>query len=871
MKFNHLILTSIILLAILSIGVVSATSDNATADEFQCNQEGEFGSIDDSICSYEINAADVDSSNSMNQDSMQGENVSDVLANETTSEEYDSCVVYVGQNITEDGGNGSYENPFEEIDYAYDSIVGYKDSITINIFEGTYYLESNLQFNTSDLVIQSVSGKVTFKNLEAINGTKIGFGTIPKVSNFTMNNIIFDYNDWPLLNFVSGTIERQYFYPYYYNGYFDNIEKDININCNNCTFIGLNNSNNMIFPAMIAQVNYTFNSCNFINCSISSVCGGTPFTKQEFNYCIFSSFTCTAGVVDGTSKETRFNGCWLGQNTTYCSLFYNLNTGKLLREGYVHYTFIKYAVFDVFENYLGDNKYEIVGKLMWNDTTTDNIDKLSPMSVRLSSSTGDLPETAILENGSFRVIYTSNATDHDITATLDNEVLTLNFNTTDMIIETSDVIVGQNPNVTVTLPQAYNGTVTISVNNKSYEMTVNDTNVITYIMPDVLPVGTYEIVARFSDEENHVYAFNSTNIIVSKMAEYTFDVTQPIDVKVGDMKTIAVTLPSDATGNITVTVGENVFEANVAGNVTTIEVSGFVEGNNTVKVVYSGDEKYEGNSTEFIIPAEKVAVNLGNETLNVDVAKGTTVSSFNIALPSDATGNLTVNINGKDYTQELVNGSATVNIPELNPGNYNAIVTYSGDGKYSPITTNTTVSIPKPVLTSKNFAMLYTSGAKYIVRVTLDGKAVTGKKVTFTINGKKTTADTDKNGYASVKITLPPKSKAYTVTATYLGVKVTNKVTVKSIVTAKNMNVKKSAKKLTIKVTLKKVNKKYLKGKQVTLKFNGKTYKVKTNSKGVATFTINKKVLSKLKTGKKYAYKVTYGKDSVSKKVTVKK
>ena len=145
------------------------------------------------------------------------------------------------------------------------------------------------------------------------------------------------------------------------------------------------------------------------------------------------------------------------------------------------------------------------------------------------------------------------------------------------------------------------------------------------------------------------------------------------------------------------------------------------------------------------------------------------------------------------------------------------------------------------------------------------------KSVIFTINGKEITAITDKNGYASVKINLPPKSKAYTVTASYLGVKVTNKVTVKSIITAKNVNVKKSAKKLKIKVTLKKVDNKYLKGKKVILKFKGKTYKVKTNKKGVVTFTIKKNVLKKLKAGKKYVYKVTYLKDTTTKKITVKK
>ncbi len=205
------------------------------------------------------------------------------------------------------------------------------------------------------------------------------------------------------------------------------------------------------------------------------------------------------------------------------------------------------------------------------------------------------------------------------------------------------------------------------------------------------------------------------------------------------------------------------------------------------------------------------------------------------------------------------------------PGNYNATITYSGDSKYDPITSNASVSVPKPVLTAKNLSMLYTSGSKYTVIVTVDGNAVSGKTVNFVINGKKTTAKTNKNGYASVKITLPPKTKAYSVSATYLGVKVTNKVTVKSIVVAKNLKAKKSAKTLKIKVTLKKVNKKYLKGKKVTLKFKGKTYKIKTNKKGVATFTIKKNVLNKLKVGKKYTYKVTYGKDSVNKKITIKK
>ena len=113
--------------------------------------------------------------------------------------------------------------------------------------------------------------------------------------------------------------------------------------------------------------------------------------------------------------------------------------------------------------------------------------------------------------------------------------------------------------------------------------------------------------------------------------------------------------------------------------------------------------------------------------------------------------------------------------------------------------------------------------------------------------------------------------KTYTVTAEYKGFKVTNKLTVKQIVKASNVKVKKSAKVLKIRISLKKVNGKYLKNKKITLKFKGKTYRAKTNTKGVATFKIKKNVLKKLKAGKKYAFKATYIKSNIKKQVIVKR
>ena len=180
-----------------------------------------------------------------------------------------------------------------------------------------------------------------------------------------------------------------------------------------------------------------------------------------------------------------------------------------------------------------------------------------------------------------------------------------------------------------------------------------------------------------------------------------------------------------------------------------------------------------------------------------------------------------------------------------------------------------TVVDDSKIISNKDIAVDYGSGSFFTVQVvTADGHAVgEGAIVKFTINGKSTTVKTDRNGMAKVKITDVPKK--YTITTTFNGKSHKNTVTVKQVLKAKKVTVKKTAKKFTLKATLK-INGKLAKGKVVTFKFNGKTYKVKTNSKGIAQKTLNKKVIKKLKKGKTYTVKVTYIKDTIKTKVRVK-
>ncbi len=74
--------------------------------------------------------------------------------------------------------------------------------------------------------------------------------------------------------------------------------------------------------------------------------------------------------------------------------------------------------------------------------------------------------------------------------------------------------------------------------------------------------------------------------------------------------------------------------------------------------------------------------------------------------------------------------------------------------------------------------------------MTLDGNAAAGKVVTINFNGKNYNVKTDSKGYATLNINAVVKPKTYTLTATYKGVKVTNKFNVKHVIKAKNKRLK---------------------------------------------------------------------------------
>lgn len=414
--------------------------------------------------------------------------------------------------------------------------------------------------------------------------------------------------------------------------------------------------------------------------------------------------------------------------------------------------------------------------------------------------------------------------------------------------------------------------VTISVTDENGEMVdfTVDNGVIT--IDNVLSVGKY--LVNIHNGDDGIFDESEANITFYVVNGPTIDIDMPENTTI---PTFAINLPEDATGYLLVDINGERYYAPVENGVASIDIPGLSAGNYTANITYTGDSKYPKMSKTAEV---KIASNIPENALTIPETSETSSPVYSISLPSDAGGYFEVDVDGSKYVAALTNGSASVTVPELSEGSHNVTVKYSGDGKYTSFSKNTTITVhvpaptPEPVYSIVNNAgvsAIYSAKASYSVRLTKNGSPVAGENVVFKFNGKTYTVATGSDGYARLNLATSIKVGKYTITAESHGKKVSNIVNIKHVIKASNKKIKKSKKVTKVKITLYKVNGKVLKSKTIKIKFRGKTYKVKTNKKGIATWKVKKSMVSKLKIGKKYSYKVTYGKDVLNKKITIKR
>lgn len=386
-----------------------------------------------------------------------------------------------------------------------------------------------------------------------------------------------------------------------------------------------------------------------------------------------------------------------------------------------------------------------------------------------------------------------------------------------------------NVEITVEFSQPINEYVNLLIDNKPYiQKTKNGKCTFTF---NNLNSGQHTVIAYLNNyiyessevrDEFHIYY--QTNLTVVTNTLYY-----------GDVYTVILT---DVTNNLPVKGKEIQFIINnqTLKNITdkngVCSIKLNLIGKYDITVNFIGDDDYTSSSAfstiEFI---SSIISNDAIKTLN---------SQYEVKL-LDINGkplnNTEININLASKIYKVTsdeNGAASLNIA-LNPGIYTVEIYNPNTGEVK----NQTITVNPRITENKDITAYYGNTLNYKVRVfDDDGNIAQRVTVTFIFDNRQYSITSDKNGYAVFKITKYPGT--YTISAVYKDFKVSNKITVKTTIITKNINVKKGK---TIKFPAQILNKngKAVKNKKVTFKFKGKTYKVKTNNKGKATLKITKK------------------------------
>lgn len=298
-----------------------------------------------------------------------------------------------------------------------------------------------------------------------------------------------------------------------------------------------------------------------------------------------------------------------------------------------------------------------------------------------------------------------------------------------------DVNYGENLTIYATLKGVNNtnltGNVIVTINNKNYYVVV--INGKGNVSADKLPVGLYNFSATWAGNDNYNGTDISGGFKVNKIDPAL--VVDVKDIKVGENATISVNLDSDATGNVTITLDNQNYTVAINEGQAIKVIGGLKVGDYNVAVKYGGDNNYNAvnvNATftvSIMVPAMDVIVN------NITFGQNLTVD---VILPKEASGNVTITIDNKDYISVVKNGKASQVISNLSSDNYTLLVKYGGNKEYASVNSTKNINVakasPKFEVAIKNVDY----GENLIIEVILNGAnndKLTGM-VDVTINNK---------------------------------------------------------------------------------------------------------------------------------------
>lgn len=244
-------------------------------------------------------------------------------------------------------------------------------------------------------------------------------------------------------------------------------------------------------------------------------------------------------------------------------------------------------------------------------------------------------------------------------------------------VSVEDIHVGDVAHVVVTTPEGATGKVTIEINGIEYSLETKNGKAEFDVSG--LAFGNKTVAVKYAGDDSYVENFTTGQFEVSKNPS-TVQASSN-NIKVGKDEVITITVPKDQTGRVLVDVDGVGYYADIVNGKAKVIISDLGSGKYTAKVTYEGDDKYLPSQTTTSFTVSKVNPPVKATGDEIEQGESATVV---VNVPSDATGTVTITVDGKKFTTVVENGKAIFTIPGLTKGDYEVIASYSGDDKYEP-------------------------------------------------------------------------------------------------------------------------------------------------------------------------------------------
>ena len=334
--------------------------------------------------------------------------------------------------------------------------------------------------------------------------------------------------------------------------------------------------------------------------------------------------------------------------------------------------------------------------------------------------------------------YESNTSEHK--TLLVNSVLT----SLSITIDKNSINVGDNATIGIILNQSINAIVTVKVNGSNH--TVGLVNGKGNFTLSGLANGTYIINAVFAGDDIK-YVGNISNQVILKVNKIvtSIDVGVVSPVTYGGVATITVAMDPSINDYVVLNVAGKNYTVAIVNGKGKFNATGLNVGNYLVNVTYAGDNKYLPSSNDTV-SFDVVAADLDASAIGLNVTVEEDVGIV-IAVPSDFTGNVSVNVSGDIRYNDTV--ISLINIGQFKAGTYTANVTFYGDNNYNTksVTVNFNVTRVTPSINVTIEDVTYPKDAV--------ANIVIGNNANGTVNitvGKKTFIGTVENGVATVNL-----------------------------------------------------------------------------------------------------------------------